>query len=212
MPVRKKMPFLIILASSSPRRRAFFKKLKIPHCVIKPEIDENRKSNESIKNYLIRIAAAKASKALELSGNTLSTRKLLIVSCDTIVVLKNKIFGKPSSKNEARKMLKMLSGKTHEVVSCLYILKASAKTKTVKHKIITTKVSFKKLSETEIDYYLSLNEYSDKAGSYAAQGIGAFMIAKIDGSFTNVIGLPLAETLDFIKKPLFAVLSIKNQS
>ncbi len=190
--------YSIILASSSPRRRDFFRKLKIHHKIIKPYADETKKKSENIRQYLIRIAGLKAQSALQALGAKIDNQNFIIIACDTIVLFKNKIFGKPYSKADAKQMLKTLAGKTHKVVSCIYVIKIANKRCFVKHKIVSTSVTFKRLSNEEISNYLLLNEYKDKAGAYAAQGAGAFMIKQIKGSFTNVIGLPLAELFELL--------------
>jgi septum formation protein len=172
----------IILASGSPRRQQFFKEMDIPFSIQLKEIEEvypNDLKAEEITNYL---AALKA-KAFE---GTLQEKDILVTS-DTIVWLNGKALGKPKDRTDAVAMLQKLSNQTHEVITSV-CLKSIAKTE-IFHCI--TKVTFTALTDEAIHYYLEKYEPFDKAGSYGIQDwIGLIGISKIEGSYTNVVGLP----------------------
>lgn len=121
-----------------------------------------------------------------------------IIGADTVVFIDNTILGKPNSRDEARAMLKSLSAKTHQVHTGYSICRKASG-----HFIsecVTTDVSFKKLSAKEIDWYINSGEPFDKAGAYAIQGIGTFLVKRINGSYTNVVGLPVCEVLEHLIK------------
>ncbi len=177
----------IILASGSPRRKellgCFFKEMEI----IKPDIDETFDPAFSPEEAVKLISLKKALAVKEKTGS-----ELPIIAADTIVVIDNTILGKPASPSDAFRMIKLLSGKEHYVFTGFTI---SYKEETIS-KTVSTKVIFKKLTDEEIDGYIKTGEPFDKAGAYAIQGIGAFMVEKIDGSHSNVIGLPVKEVID----------------
>lgn len=174
--------YTVILASGSPRRQQFLKDLSIPFKVEVAKVKEIYPSNlkkEKITDFLADLK----SKAF----GSLKEKELLITS-DTIVWLENKALGKPNNKEEAIKMLQALSGKTHEVITSI-----SIRTKDFQ-KIIndTTSVTFRNITEEEINYYVTTFKPYDKAGSYGIQEwIGFIGIEKIEGSYFNVVGLPV---------------------
>lgn len=172
----------IILASGSPRRQQFFKEMDIPFSIQLKEIEEvypNDLKAEEITNYLATLKA----KAFE---GTLQENDILVTS-DTIVWLNGKALGKPKDRTDAVAMLQKLSNQTHEVITSV-CLKSIAKTE-IFHCI--TKVTFTALTDEAIHYYLEKYEPFDKAGSYGIQDwIGLIGISKIEGSYTNVVGLP----------------------
>lgn len=173
----------IILASGSPRRQQFFKDLDLDFEIRLKEVEEiysDVLKAEEITNYL---AELKANEFLgELSDND------ILVTSDTIVWHENKALGKPKDYNDAFQMLQSLSGKTHEVITSVCI-KTKDKTDTF-HEV--TKVTFNTLSDEAITYYLDNYKPFDKAGSYGIQEwIGLVAISKIDGSYANVVGLPV---------------------
>ena len=173
-----------ILASSSPRRKELFSKLGVNFKIFKPNIDETVHKNESPFDYVLRMSKEKALK----SGADFSSSNI-IIAADTIVVIKNKILGKPANYGEAEQMLNLLSGNTHEVLTAFTILRPK---KDIMHsEIVRTEVTFNNLARDEIESYIKSKEPMDKAGAYAIQGIGAFMVKKIKGSYENVVGLPI---------------------
>lgn len=172
----------IILASGSPRRQQFFKEMEVPFTIQLKEIEEiypeNLKAQE-ITNYLAELKA-------NAFGN-IKENDILITS-DTIVWHEEKALGKPKDYNDAFTMLQSMSGKTHQVITSVSFKTTNA-IETI-HEV--TKVTFKKLSNTEITFYLDNYKPFDKAGSYGIQEwIGLIGITKIEGSYTNVVGLPV---------------------
>lgn len=184
----------IILASKSPRRFDLLSGLGFFVISLPSEIDEDKIGNESPSNYAIRLARTKAENAKRKIENDDLLNKLLIVGADTIVLCDNNILGKPKDKSDARKMLLTLSGRYHTVYTA-YALISQIKNQRIEN-IVKTEVKFKRLREAEIEGYINTDEPYDKAGGYAAQGIGAFLIERIEGSYTNVVGLPLCEIVN----------------
>lgn len=178
-----------VLASASPRRIELLKNIKIfPKITYSSEISEDIINKENPRNYCIRIAKNKALKALEKYPEE------FILSADTIVFCSNKIFLKPKDKEEAKKFLAFFSGRKHNVLTCVCL----AKKKLIKVKKVFTKVTFKRLNAQEIEEYLSTNEWKDKAGAYAIQGYAEKFIKRINGSYSNIVGLPLFETYNLL--------------
>ena len=177
----------IILASGSPRRQQYFKELDIDFTIQLKEIEEiypNHLKAEEITNFLAELKAS--------AFNDLSKNDVLITS-DTIVWHENKALGKPKDYQDAFAMLQSMSGKTHEVISSV-CFKTNAKTETI---FEVTKVTFKKLSDEAITYYLDNYKPFDKAGSYGIQEwIGLIGISKIEGSYANVVGMPVDKVYD----------------
>lgn len=180
----------IILASKSPRRIELLKKI-LADLSLPPEfervaadINESVQKNESPTTHVERLAKEKAQKVAAKLGP-----HHLILAADTVVVLGRKIFGKPVDKNDAKKILRELSDKKHEVITGFCLLKTSLPHQMlVDHDI--SRVWFKNLSENEIETYVNSNEPMDKAGAYAVQGLASQFVTKIEGSFTNIMGLP----------------------
>lgn len=172
----------VVLASQSPRRIKFFNDLKINFKSIKIDVDEsysNKLKAEEITDFL-------AEKKASFYSNIIKKNTVVITS-DTIVWIKDKALGKPKNNKNAKEILRILSDNTHKVITSFCI-------KTIDKKIIvndTTKVSFKKLTEQEIDYYVDNNNVLDKAGAYGIQDwIGYIGITSIEGTYNNVMGLP----------------------
>lgn len=181
----------IILASQSPRRKQLLEQIGIrPIC--KPvNIDESRNTNELPLDYCSRLALEKSQ-----AGFNLSDSKLPALGSDTIVVLENNTLGKPESENDAITMLKDLSGKTHQVITCVAMTD-------IKHSKVThcvSEVSFAPIPEEQILCYVKSGEPMDKAGSYAIQGYAAIWIKQINGSYSGIMGLPLYETARLLEK------------
>lgn len=181
----------LVLASSSPRRKELLERLGLTFQIERADIDETPKPGESPRGYVKRLAREKA--------NTVAKRLLrtdaLVLAADTSVVLGKDILGKPSDKADAVRMLTQLAGKTHEVLTAIAVAGAHHDTL-----VVETTVTFRAASLPELQWYAESGEPLDKAGAYAIQGIGAFLVEKIDGSPTNVIGLPIPETLLLLEK------------
>ncbi len=181
--------YTIILASGSPRRQQFFKEMDIPFSIQLKEIEEiypNTLKAEEITNYL---AELKANAFEDLKEND------IVITSDTIVWHEEKALGKPKNYEDALQMLQSMSGKTHEVITSV-CFKTKNKVETIYE---ITKVTFKTLLDAEIIYYLDNYKPFDKAGSYGIQEwIGFIGVAKINGSYANVIGLPVDKVYQYL--------------
>ena len=188
----------IILASSSPRRREFLKQLGLSFKIVPPRIDEQPEKREEPGHFAWRLAV---DKALDVAARV--GPRPIVIAADTIVVLGKTILGKPKDAADARRMLNMLSGREHEVITGVCVTQGKKK----RSFVTSTDVEFKKLTAQEIEFYIASGEPMDKAGAYAIQGIGSFLVRAISGSYTNVVGLPVAELLDVLERefkvPLF---------
>jgi septum formation protein len=183
----------IILASSSPRRKELLHNVGIKFEVVAPLSDESLLHNENPKDYALRLASEKAiSVSQNLDGD------FLVIGADTIVVVGDEILGKPSDAEDARDMLSRISGREHHVLTAFSI--TQPKDKILHSEVVDTKVRVKTLEPQEIEGYIKTTEPMDKAGAYGIQGIGSFLIEGINGSYTNVVGLPLVEVLEALNK------------
>ena len=161
--------------------------------VIVPNIYEVQQKQEDPKDFVLRLSKEKAINVC----NKLD-EKAIILAADTIVILGKTILGKPGSEDEAKQMLEMLSGNIHKVATGFSIIN---ETGTVLHQeAVFTNVKFKNLAPNEIEGYIKTGEPMDKAGAYGIQGIGSFMVEEINGSFTNVIGLPTSRVVDVLSE------------
>ena len=183
----------LILASSSPRRRELLHQIGVSFDVKVADIDETPLQDEKPDQYVQRLALEKARKvAQNVSSPCLGS--------DTSVVLNGKIFGKPSDSNEAREMLEQLSGQSHQVMSAVAIVETTDSGERSDVVLVSTKVTFKKLTADQIDRYIATGEPADKAGAYGIQGKGALLVSGIEGSYSNVVGLPLTETAALLER------------
>ncbi len=182
----------IVLASTSPRRKELLQNVGIEFEIIAPSSDESLISGENPRDHVLRLASEKAcSVSQNLEGN------YLVIGADTIVVIDDEILGKPIDLEDARRMLSRISGRIHQVLTAFCI--ARPKNIILHSEIVDTNVEVKTLEPDEIEGYIKTTEPMDKAGAYGIQGIGAFMIKGIRGSYTNVVGLPLVEVLEALK-------------
>ncbi len=180
----------LILASKSPRRKYLLEQAGLTFSIIPSNFDESSATISDPYSYVRLMAEAKAADISEQHPDC------WVIGADTIVLIDNKILGKPGSNAKARSMLKQLSGKTHQVLTGYCICCKNKDThfsETVK-----TDVHFKSLSDAEIEWYIQTGEPFDKAGAYAIQGIGTFLVKRINGSYTNVVGLPVCEVIAFL--------------
>jgi len=180
----------VILASQSPRRRYLLEQAGIEFSVIPSRFDESSLELSSPDVYVRQLAESKARDISEQYPDS------WVIGADTIVFIDGTILGKPGSESEARTMLKSLSGKTHQVLTgyciCCHRIGRLFSDAT------KTDVRFKKLTEREINWYIKSGEPFGKAGAYAIQGIGTFLVRRINGSYTNVVGLPVCEVAEFL--------------
>lgn len=184
----------LILASASPRRRQLLKQIGLQFEVIPSRADEEQLAGESPEEHVIRLSR---DKALEVAMRPEADGRWYLGS-DTIVLCDNRILGKPRNHDEAADMLRMLSGRSHRVLSGFALL--DRKTDQQICESVSTRVQFRQLTETEITRYIASGEPDDKAGAYAIQGLGVCFVAGIEGSYTNVVGLPLCRLTLALKK------------
>jgi septum formation protein len=181
-----------ILASKSPRRHYLLTQAGLEFQVIPSTIDENKFPLSDPETYVQELATAKARDIARKHPES------WVIGADTIVLIDETILGKPRSKNQARAMLQQLSGKTHQVLTG-YCISCESR-QVLFSETVTTSVLFKQLSEDEIEWYIGSDEPFDKAGAYAIQGLGTFLVKAINGSYTNVVGLPVCEVIEFLIK------------
>jgi len=178
----------IILASESTRRVDILRTLGISFSIIPPNIDERREKDELPKDFVLRMSYEKANKVGSLFPDK------WVIGADTVVVLKSKILGKPKTDRDAFNMLKVLSGKWHRVITGYCVLNIS---RNITYRdAVETRVYLRDLSDDEIKRYIKTSEPFDKAGSYAVQGKGGYMVKEIKGSYANVVGLPICEVAE----------------
>lgn len=181
----------MILASTSPRRKEILTKIGF-NLEIKTKEVEEVSDKVDIYEKIEEIALKKA------IGIALENPKEYVVSADTVIGLDGEIIGKANSENEAKKILKKLSGREHLVITAYSLINIEKNIKIVTHSV--SKVFFKKLSNELIEWYLSTGEYTDKAGAYAIQGKGAIFVEKIEGDFLTIVGFPLSDFIDKLEK------------
>lgn len=181
----------IILASKSPRRREILENTKVRFSIKESQIDEVIKANESPKETVMRLAYE---KALDVANNN---KESLVIGADTIVVINEKILGKPKNEKEAYEMIKLLSGKTHYVITGFALINLSLNKKVIDCEV--SQVTFKELSEECIKDYINTKESLDKAGAYGIQGYGGLLVKNIQGDYFNIVGLPISKISDCLK-------------
>ena len=183
---------LIVLASASPRRSELLESAGIIFTVFPGDIDETPFAGEEPVAHVLRLAEGKASEvSTRIAGR-------FFIGADTIVLADKEIMGKPRDDSDAVRMLRKLSGQVHQVITGFAVL--DRETGRVESKSISTDVTFKVLEDEEISVYVATGCPLDKAGAYAIQGGAAYMVERIDGSYTNVVGLPLCEVVETLRK------------
>ena len=182
----------LVLASASPRRAELLARLGLAPEIRPASVDETPHLREPAVDLALRLAGAKADHAAAQGqwGDE------VVLAADTVVGVDGRLLGKPLHRADAASMLTDLAGRTHEVVTGLVVCRGEQAHRT--H--VVTAVTFRDLSTSEIDWYLATGEPYDKAGGYGLQGAGAALIKRLDGSDTNVIGLPLAETVGLLRR------------
>lgn len=183
---------MLILASASPRRRELLTQAGISFTVEAADLNEERLPDEAAAAYVQRLAVEKAQAvwARHQPADT-AADPLVVLGADTAVVSEGNILGKPANAADARRMLQLLSGRTHAVLTGL----AAVTRKGVKSEVEITQVTFNVIHDAEIDQYVASGEPLDKAGAYAIQGYAARWIPRIEGCYFNVVGLPIARTI-----------------
>jgi septum formation protein len=185
----------LILASASPRRSSLLRQLGVPHRVCAADIDERRLPQESVHDCVVRLARAKAAAARE-SLPPAERAAACVLGADTAVVLDDDMLGKPHTREPALAMLRRLSGREHRVLTGVALWGAAGCEVVVSE----SAVRFRALEEAEIERYWQSGEPQDKAGAYAIQGRAAAFIAELRGSYSGVMGLPLFETAELLRR------------
>ena len=179
----------LILASSSPRRRELLEQLGLVFDIYSPDIDESEQAGESVAHYVERLACAKA-EAVQLQYPD-----AIVIAADTSLGVDQEILGKPESKQHAFEMWEKISGRKHDVYTAVCV-----RTNTqISSIVVRTEVEFQHLSLNDMEAYWATSEPIGKAGAYAIQGIAARYIPRIEGSYSNVVGLPLYETVQLLQ-------------
>lgn len=182
----------LILASASPRRIELLQLMGLDFEVLPSGIDEAFRHGETPREHVLRLSEEKALTVASSHPDD------WVLGADTIVIIAGEVLGKPESVSEAKEMLEKLSGQEHEVFTGFSIVKQ--KTGTLIREVVESSVLFRDITDDEMDWYAGSQEPYDKAGAYAAQGMGAFFIREIRGSYTNIMGLPLCEVVDALKR------------
>ena len=184
----------MILASASPRRKEILENFGFSFKTVVKNTDETS-NKESVKEKILEIAEKKTKAVAKDFPNE------NVIGADTMVVIDNKILGKPHSKEDAFNILKSLSGKVHEVITAFSFINLSKDISYCDYEI--TKVYFKNLTDEEINWYINTKEPMDKAGAYGIQGKGSFFVQKIEGDFFSVMGFPLGKFVRFLSSAGF---------
>jgi septum formation protein len=188
-----------VLASESPRRKALLAQAGIvPSAIVPADIDETPKKDEVPRAYALRLAVTKAQTVL--SG--WSGAPAVVLAADTVVTCGRRILPKASTEDEVRACLKRLSGRRHQVTTAIAVLTHDAKPRT---RVSVTRVSFARLTDADIQSYLDCGEGIGKAGGYAIQGRAETFVRQLNGSYSNVVGLPLFETIALLKGCMVAI-------
>jgi septum formation protein len=182
----------LILASKSPRRRDLLNQAGLTFTVVPSNVDERAVIIASPEEHVRLLAEAKAEDVAQRFPES------WVIGADTMVLIEDTVLGKPHSQSEARYMLEALSGETHQVLTGYCICCKDAQRSF--SETVETRVVFKPLTNREIEWYVNTREPFDKAGGYAAQGLGTFLIKRVEGSYTSVVGLPVCEVVDYLVK------------
>ena len=180
----------LLLASRSPRRARLLREAGYEIDVVPADVDESRFDAEPPRRYVSRLAAAKAAAVVARAGGR------IVVAADTVVLIDGLVLGKPADRDDAASMLGRLSGRTHEVLTGVVVARDGRRLDAVE----TTRVTFATLEPPRIAWYAGTGEPDDKAGAYAVQGIGSRFVERIEGSYTNVVGLPVALVDRFVRQ------------
>lgn len=181
----------LILASASPRRRELLRQIGVSFDVQAADIDETPQPGESPADYVCRMAREKA--AAVAAG---TPGDCAVLAADTTVVIDDDVLGKPRDTLDGLAMLARLSGRTHEVMTAICLCRGDA----ASERLVVTRVTFATLDRDLCEAYLATEEPWDKAGAYGIQGLGAVLVEAIEGSYSNVVGLPLAETWRLLRE------------
>lgn len=193
----------LVLASGSPRRRELLALLGLPFDVIPVDLDESARPGESPRDLVRRLAIDKAGSVavpdLDVIDDSMdggaSADAVVVLAADTTVEVAGEILGKPVDADDARRMLRSLSARTHQVHTAVAVRRGAR----TEHDIVTTFVTMSPMTEASIDWYVATGEPLDKAGAYAIQGAGGAFVTAIEGSASNVVGLPLTTVVELLR-------------
>jgi septum formation protein len=192
----------VYLASSSPRRQELLAQLGLRFEVLHPNVDETAMEGETAGQYVIRLALEKARAGWQLLPPPANNRSL-VIGADTCIVFADELIGKPNDKLQYERIMKRLSGATHQVYSAVAVAgydAGSGADPQVKYRISRSGVEFREISEQEREAHWQSGEPADKAGGYAIQGLAAAFVKNINGSYSGIVGLPLFETAELLKE------------
>lgn len=193
----------LVLASASPRRVTLLTQIGVVPDALRPaSIDETAKRGEVPRALVTRLARKKAETARDQIANERDLADAYIIAADTVVAVGRKILVKPAHVEEAMASLQLLSGRTHKVQTCVCLITPDDR---VRSKIIETRVRFKHLTRPELEAYIASREWRGKAGGYAIQGLAGTFVQRIIGSYTNVVGLPIAEVSQMLLSEGFPI-------
>ena len=196
-------PLKLILASGSPRRVALLAQVGIVPDHLQPmHVDEEPQKGEQPRTLAKRLANTKAEVARRWADRSADFAGSLVLTADTVVAVGRRVLPKPDYTESAVECLQLLSGRTHRVYTAVCL---SLATGTIRSRLVETRVRFKRLSRDEIDAYVASDEWRGKAGGYAIQGIAGAFVVKVIGSYTNVVGLPLYETVNLLSGEKYPV-------
>jgi septum formation protein len=184
---------MLYLASQSPRRRELLDQLGIDHGLLDVDVPERREPGEPPADYVSRVAREKAGAGLL---KVMAAPRAVVLGADTEVVLDDTVYGKPADAADAARMLRELSGRTHEVVSAVWLVSAGRED----HAVSVSQVTFAQLADDDIDAYLASGEWQGKAGAYAIQGRAGAFVAHLAGTYSGVMGLPVHETSMLLRR------------
>ena len=191
----------LVLASASPRRQELLRGIGLDFTIVPADVDESRRPGEKPIDYVARVAHDKAMAVVGKLGFA-ATGSVAVLAADTTVDVDGDVLGKPVDDADGRRMLTLLSGRTHQVRTAVVVWRING----VRTATVTTDVTFAELDQPTVDWYLATGEHLDKAGAYGIQGAAGALVERIDGSATNVIGLPLAETVVLLRHAGVSVL------
>jgi septum formation protein len=182
--------YRVVLASSSPRRRELLSLVGIAHEVKPANLDETMHAGEKPRGHAERLAREKASAIAETSPTTIT------IAADTIVVVDGQVLGKPVDARDAARMLRMLSGREHTVITAVAVSRDGE----LRSSVEEVRVSFRRITDDEIEAYTATREPMDKAGAYGIQGYGATIVERVEGDYFAVMGLPLVRLVDLLQQ------------
>lgn len=199
----------LVLASTSPRRKDLLTALGLTFQVQPSTIDEIMDPALAPEELVLNLAQQKTADVFKSLSDKSRDERLLVLGADTIVVLDGNFLGKPTDRAEAIDMLKRLSGRAHEVYTGVWLIVREDDGRVIEsHSCERSKVFFRSLDERELEAYVDTGEPMDKAGAYALQGIGAALIEKIEGSHTNIVGLPIPNVVSLLRDSGYLILGL----